>query len=67
MQQEQVDEQMLSTGNVPQLDAVHKMPTPSHAEREYTHWDLEKVNGANIQKLYPARRWPWRMMRRLSF
>ncbi|KAM0264463.1 hypothetical protein ACHAQJ_000654 [Trichoderma viride] len=32
MQQEQVDEQMLSTGNVPQLDAVHKMPTPSHAE-----------------------------------
>ncbi|KAL5091810.1 ESCRT-III subunit protein snf7 [Trichoderma cf. simile WF8] len=32
LQQEQVDEQMLSTGNVPLTDAVHKLPTPSHAE-----------------------------------
>ncbi|KAL7790014.1 Snf7 domain-containing protein [Trichoderma ceciliae] len=32
MQQEQVDEQILNTGTVPTADAVHKMPSPSHAE-----------------------------------
>ncbi|EHK25496.1 uncharacterized protein TRIVIDRAFT_72610 [Trichoderma virens Gv29-8] len=32
LQQEQVDEQMLSTGTVPTTDAVHKLPTPSRAE-----------------------------------
>ncbi|KAM0524050.1 hypothetical protein ACHAPE_001305 [Trichoderma viride] len=32
MQQENLDEQMLNTGQVPVADAVHKMPTPSHAE-----------------------------------
>lgn len=34
MQQEFVDEQMLKTGGVPVADAVHKMPTPSNAERK---------------------------------
>ncbi|KAL7949584.1 Snf7 domain-containing protein [Trichoderma barbatum] len=32
LQQEQLDEQMLNTGSVPVTDAVHKMPTVSHAE-----------------------------------
>lgn len=32
MQQEQVDEQILKTGNVPVSDAVAKMPTPANAE-----------------------------------
>ncbi|KAF7563011.1 hypothetical protein G7046_g1102 [Stylonectria norvegica] len=32
LQQEQLDEQMLNTGNVPVSDAVHKMPTPANAE-----------------------------------
>ncbi|KAH6609516.1 vacuolar sorting protein SNF7 [Trichoderma cornu-damae] len=32
MQQEQVDEQILKTGNVPVADVVHKMPSPAHAE-----------------------------------
>ncbi|KAL7901712.1 Snf7 domain-containing protein [Trichoderma sp. SZMC 28014] len=32
LQQETLDEQMLKTGQVPVSDAVHKMPTPSHAE-----------------------------------
>ncbi|KOS21570.1 Vacuolar-sorting protein SNF7 [Escovopsis weberi] len=32
MQQEQLDEQILKTGNVPVADAVHKMPSPTHAE-----------------------------------
>ncbi|KAK5992387.1 Vacuolar-sorting protein SNF7 [Cladobotryum mycophilum] len=32
MQQEQLDEQILKTGNVPVADAVHKMPSPAHAE-----------------------------------
>ncbi|KAH0492333.1 hypothetical protein TgHK011_007291 [Trichoderma gracile] len=32
LQQEQLDEQMLSAGNVPVADAVHKMPSPSRAE-----------------------------------
>ncbi|KAH8699546.1 Snf7-domain-containing protein [Ilyonectria robusta] len=32
MQQEQLDEQMLKTGNVPVLDEVHKMPTPANTE-----------------------------------
>jgi charged multivesicular body protein 4A/B len=35
LQQEQLDEQMLNTGNVPVSDAVHKMPTPASAEREF--------------------------------
>ncbi|KAH7149403.1 Snf7-domain-containing protein [Dactylonectria estremocensis] len=32
LQQEQLDEQMLNTGNVPVSDAVHKMPTPANHE-----------------------------------
>ncbi|KAL2687164.1 ESCRT-III subunit protein snf7 [[Neocosmospora] mangrovei] len=32
LQQEQLDEQMLTTGNVPVSDAVHKMPTPVNTE-----------------------------------
>ncbi|KFH45827.1 Vacuolar-sorting protein-like protein [Hapsidospora chrysogenum ATCC 11550] len=32
MQQEQLDEQMLTTGNVPTADAVHKLPSPAQAE-----------------------------------
>lgn len=32
LQQEQLDEQMLNTGNVPVSDAVHKMPTPANTE-----------------------------------
>ncbi|KAL7939825.1 Snf7 domain-containing protein [Trichoderma chlorosporum] len=32
LQQQQVDAQMLSTGNIPTADAVHKMPVPSHAD-----------------------------------
>ncbi|KAK7416506.1 ESCRT-III subunit protein snf7 [Neonectria punicea] len=32
LQQEQLEEQMLTTGNVPVSDAVHKMPTPATAE-----------------------------------
>lgn len=32
LQQEQLDEQMLTTGNVPVSDAVHKMPTPANTE-----------------------------------
>ncbi|KAF4332463.1 vacuolar-sorting SNF7 [Fusarium beomiforme] len=32
LQQEQLDEQMLKTGNVPVSDAVHKLPTPASAE-----------------------------------
>lgn len=47
LQQEQLDEQMLSAGNVPVADAVHKMPSPSRAERKctlgeiggYVEWD----------------------------
>lgn len=35
MQQEQLDEQMLKTGNVPVLDEVHKMPTPANTERTF--------------------------------
>ena len=34
LQQEQLDEQMLKTGNVPVSDAVHRMPTPANTERE---------------------------------
>lgn len=58
MQQENLEEQMLNTGQVPVADAVHKMPTPSHAEREYTHWDLSDVNvkGANIQKAISSKK-----------
>ncbi|KFA66352.1 hypothetical protein S40285_01237 [Stachybotrys chlorohalonatus IBT 40285] len=32
LQQEQLDEQILKTGNVPVSDAVHKMPTPLNTE-----------------------------------
>lgn len=32
LQQEQLDEQMLNTGNVPVSDAVHKMPTVANGE-----------------------------------
>ncbi|KAF4989877.1 vacuolar-sorting snf7 [Fusarium heterosporum] len=32
LQQEQLDEQMLKTGNVPVADVVHKLPTPASAE-----------------------------------
>ncbi|KEY68925.1 hypothetical protein S7711_04593 [Stachybotrys chartarum IBT 7711] len=32
LQQEQLDEQILKTGNVPVSDAVHKMPTPVNTE-----------------------------------
>ncbi|KAM5352514.1 hypothetical protein ACJ41O_005236 [Fusarium nematophilum] len=32
LQQEQLDEEMLKTGNVPVSDAVHKMPTAGNAE-----------------------------------
>jgi charged multivesicular body protein 4 len=56
MQQEQVDEQMLNTGQVPVADAVHKLPTPSRAEREYTRWSLSNIYGANIQKAISSRK-----------
>lgn len=49
MQQEHLDEQMLNTGQVPIADAVHKMPTPSNADRQYTPRDLNNVCDANIQ------------------
>ncbi|KAM0432440.1 hypothetical protein ACHAPT_004984 [Fusarium lateritium] len=32
LQQEQLDEQMLTTGNVPVSDVVHKLPTPVNTE-----------------------------------
>ncbi|UNI20777.1 ESCRT-III subunit protein snf7 [Purpureocillium takamizusanense] len=32
MQQEQLDEAILNTGNVPVADAVHKMPSPANAQ-----------------------------------
>lgn len=35
LQQEQLDEDMLKTGTVPVADAVHKMPSPANAEREF--------------------------------
>ncbi|KAJ0355897.1 hypothetical protein COL154_001415 [Colletotrichum chrysophilum] len=34
MQQEQLDEQMISTGSVPVSDAVHRMPAPANGERK---------------------------------
>lgn len=34
LQQEQLDEQMSKTGNVPVADAVHKMPSPVNTERK---------------------------------
>jgi charged multivesicular body protein 4 len=34
LQQEKLDEQILSTGNVPVADAVHRMPTAAGRERE---------------------------------
>lgn len=34
LQQEQLDEAILKTGNVPVLDAVHIMPSPATAQRE---------------------------------
>lgn len=37
LQQEQLDEQILKTGNVPVSDAVHKMPTPLNTERTFQH------------------------------
>lgn len=56
MQQEHLDEQMLNTGQVPTTDAVHKMPTPSHAERKYTPSDLKSENGADIQKAISSKK-----------
>jgi charged multivesicular body protein 4A/B len=44
LQQEQLDEQMLKTGNVPVADAVHKMPTPATAERKCTPYIIEGLN-----------------------
>jgi hypothetical protein len=43
LQQEQLDEQMLTTGNVPVSDAVHKMPTPVNTERKYPERDVGLV------------------------
>jgi len=34
LQQEKLDEQILSTGNVPVSDAVHRMPTAASRERK---------------------------------
>lgn len=34
MQQEQLDEQMLKTGNIPVSDAAHRLPTPTNIERK---------------------------------
>lgn len=34
MQQEQLDEQMISTGSVPVSDAVHRMPAAANGERK---------------------------------
>lgn len=36
LQQEELDEQMLKTGNVPVSDAVHKIPTPANTERTFS-------------------------------
>ena len=35
LQQEQLDEQMLDTGNVPVSDAVHKMPAVANGESKF--------------------------------
>lgn len=56
LQQEQVDEQMLSTGNVPLTDAVHKLPTPSHAERKYTCPNLWDKDAADILKAVSSKK-----------
>lgn len=37
LQQEQLDEQILKTGNVPVSDAVHKLPTVANTERKCQH------------------------------
>ena len=48
LQQEKLDEQILSTGNVPVSDAVHRMPTAARKERELL-WlvSKEKYTRAN--------------------
>jgi charged multivesicular body protein 4A/B len=35
LQQEQLDEQILKTGNVPVTDAVHRLPTPATTDRTF--------------------------------
>jgi len=54
MQQEQLDEAILKTGNVPVADAVHKMPSPANAERELPSHDIEPSPCAD-QRLQPCR------------
>lgn len=47
---------MLSTGNVPLTDAVHKLPTPSHAERKYTCPNLWDKDAADILKAVSSKK-----------
>jgi len=48
LQQEQLDEQILKTGNVPVADVVHKMPTPSNVEPKHA---VEEDEEAELEKL----------------
>lgn len=54
LQQEQLDEQMLNTGNVPVSDAVHRLPTPAKAERKSPFRDMDR-RGTDMTQLYQTR------------
>lgn len=51
LQQEQLDEQMLRTGNVPVSDEVHKMPTVANGEVKAKPAEEEDDEEAELRKL----------------
>lgn len=67
LQQEQLDEQMLKTGNVPVADEVNKMPSPVITERMNAPTHFEARADANCYQRSQQRRMPWRTTKRQSW
>lgn len=58
LQQEFAEEQMLKTDGVPITDAVHKMPTPSTAERKFSERCMLTDIRADVNVAVSSRRQP---------
>jgi hypothetical protein len=71
LQQEQLDEQILKTGNVPVSDAVHKLPTAATTERKCQHAAIATTQKSSltrqIKQSCPQENSLWRMMQKQSW
>jgi hypothetical protein len=67
LEQEQLDNQMLKTGNVPVTDEVHKLPAAANGESKFGKYFYLCDQMLTALQSKAKRPLPWRMTRRKNF